>query len=56
MAVPSQSGGQERGVIAVQKAPWKSIWTQEPPTSLGVMTPLQGQQVNIPCVSQLYCD
>lgn len=27
MAVPSPSGGWERGFTAVQKTPWKSIWT-----------------------------
>ena len=51
MAVPSQSGGWERGLIAVQKTPWRTVWTQEPPTCWGLVPPLQGQQVNIPCVS-----
>lgn len=40
MTVPSQSGGWEGGLTAVQKTPWRRVWTQEPPACWGLVAPL----------------
>jgi len=51
VAVPCQFGGWERGPIAVQKTPWRRVWTQGLLVFWGLVPPLQGQQVKVACVS-----